>query len=237
MRCKKGQQTMDRGPLDDQQKALAEKFMPLAQKLARPLQLDWPSANDEFESAAMFALIEAAQTYNEGRGVKFGTFARHRILGALRDVQRDQVPRGWRTADPAHLPKVAQLDDKLFLVSRPVNRVASEKVGAELEQRDAFEHWLRSLPTRHAAAMRELYLHERTQFEAAARLGCSQSRLSSLHTEAIQILNGTWASTWDKRRRRRRPAASSTTTRRGEGAIVSKPRPKMRGSRQPRDLN
>jgi DNA-directed RNA polymerase specialized sigma subunit len=56
----------------------------------------WPGAQDEFESAALLALVEAAQAFDPTRGVKFTTFAHHRISGALRDLKRELYSRGGR---------------------------------------------------------------------------------------------------------------------------------------------
>ncbi len=85
-----------RAPLTAEQQDLAVRYLPLARSLARPFKMSWPGSRDEFESAANLALIEAAGSFDPGRNVKFATFARHRIWGALRDVQRGLLPLGWR---------------------------------------------------------------------------------------------------------------------------------------------
>ena len=43
---------------------------------------------DEFESAACLALVEAARSFDPTRNIRFATFARFRIRGALVDVGR-----------------------------------------------------------------------------------------------------------------------------------------------------
>ena len=65
-------------------------------------------------------------------------------------------------------------------------------VGQEMEDIDAIEVLLKRLPARHARACRQVYLHGKTQHEAARVLGCSQSRFSYIHREAMSILNGSW---------------------------------------------
>src|SRR4051794_5854259 len=92
-----------RTPLTPTQQALAARYLPMARALAKPLKAAWPAARDEFESAACLALVEAAEAFDPSRNVKFSTFARYRIWGALRDVQRRQflggyayAPGGWR---------------------------------------------------------------------------------------------------------------------------------------------
>src|SRR2546429_415660 len=68
-----------RDPLTAQQQSLAEKYLPMAKALAKPLKTSWPLESEEFESAALLALVEAAQSFDPTRNVKFATFARYRI--------------------------------------------------------------------------------------------------------------------------------------------------------------
>ncbi len=70
-----------RGPLTAAQQELAERYLPLAKSLAKPLKLAWMSEAAEFDSAACMALVEAAQSFDPSRNVKFATFARYRIRG------------------------------------------------------------------------------------------------------------------------------------------------------------
>ena len=53
----------------------------MAKSLAKPLKKNWPVEGEEFESAALMALVEAAQSFDPARNVKFATFARYRIWG------------------------------------------------------------------------------------------------------------------------------------------------------------
>jgi len=179
--------------LNDDQRDLAERYLPLARALSRPFKAIWPVARDEFESAACMALVEAAEAYEPGRGVRFATFARHRIRGALRDVQRKMVVLGWRK-DVKHAPAVQTLCYSSEQHGRILGSELDPPIGAELEMAEEVEVWLRKLPPKHAAACRELYLNDRTQVEAAEALGCSQSRLSYMHREALAMLDGTWYS-------------------------------------------
>jgi RNA polymerase sigma factor (sigma-70 family) len=181
-----------RDPLTDRQKHLAEKYLPMAKALAKPLKLNWPLECEEFESAALLALGEAAQSFDPDRNVKFATFARFRICGALRDVQRALVTAGWR-GDADHAPLLYSLtygsEEEGLVVGSEPDRPVSETVDAI----DFVEYWLRKLPSKHAAACRELYINGCNQGEAAERLGCSRSRLSFLNKEAMEMLNDAWA--------------------------------------------
>lgn len=184
-------QGASRRPLTAAQQDLAARYVPLARHLARPLQRAWPAAREEFESAALMALVEAAQSYDPSRNVRFATFARLRITGALRDVQRRQALPGWRV-DREHAPLVGPLQPDSEQSGRVLLSDPGRPVGSEYEAADAVEGWLRKLPPRHAAACRQIYLQGKTQTLAARALGCSQSRLCCLHREALAMLNGTW---------------------------------------------
>lgn len=176
-----------RKPLTAEQAELAERYLPMARSLAKPLKRIWPREWEEFESAALFALVEAAESFDAGRNVRFSTFARLRIVGALRDVQR-------------HMAKHAHArgsDDEGDLINaeacgQVLNTTPDPEPSHDIEAADAVESWLRKLPSKHAAACREIYLNGCNQVEAARRLGCSQSRLSYLHREALAMLNGSW---------------------------------------------
>lgn len=176
-----------RAPLTDEARQLAEKYVPLARSLAKPLKKSWPIERDEFDSAAQLALVEAAQSFDPARNVKFATFARYRIWGALRDVQRGLVTAGWR-GDVENAPTVSSLADDAEENGLIVGSEPDAPVGEEFESIDFVESWLRKLPAKHAEACRQIYVHGRTQGEAAARMGYSKSRLSYLHAEAIVLL-------------------------------------------------
>lgn len=70
--------------------------MPLVQKLAEVVARRlWPRVTaDELASAGSDGLISAVMSFDPGRGVKFETFCRQRILGAIRDWQREIDPLG-----------------------------------------------------------------------------------------------------------------------------------------------
>lgn len=180
-----------RKPLTAEQQDLAERYLPMARSLSKPHKRIWPSEWEEFESAAMMALVEAAESFDASRNVRFSTFARLRIIGALRDVQRRMGHTKWRV-DDAHSVQDGTDVAALEAYGEVVNTTPDPEVGQDLEHSDAVEAWLRKLPPKHAAACREIYLNGCSQVEAAGRLGCSQSRLSYLHREALAMLNGTW---------------------------------------------
>lgn len=178
-----------RGPLSPARQRLVVQHLTLARRLAGQQFRRWPRERDEFESGALLALVEAAEAFDAERGIQFATFARHRIEGAMRDVQRRLYARTrpWDRLADAPLPTGAGpcVTDRS---ARVLGIQPEPPVGAALEGEDAVEHWLRALPRRYADACRELYLHGRNQTEAAAVLGISQSRLSAMHRAALTML-------------------------------------------------
>jgi len=180
-----------RSPLTGDQQELARKYVPMARSLAKPLKMSWPVEGEEFESAALLALVEAAQSFDPARNVKFATFARYRIWGALRDVQRGLITAGWR-GDMENAPTVSSLSYDAEEHGRVLGSEPDRRVGEEYEAVEFVENWLRKLPSKHAAACREIYLNDRTQGQAAGHIGCSKSRLSYLHKEALDLLKDSW---------------------------------------------
>ncbi len=172
--------------LSEGQQGLAARYLPLARSLARPLKKSWPRQVEEFDSAALTALVEAAQSFDPGRGVKFATFARFRIVGALRDVQRKLHALGYQRDMPnARTYRfVPGMEERSMLMLTTPDAPAHELVDSVEE----VEHWLSQLPARHATACREIYLKDRTQNQVATMFGCAKSRVSCLHAEAILML-------------------------------------------------
>lgn len=76
--------------------ALVERYMPLVNKVAEIMARRlWPRVvADELASAGYDGLIAAVASYDPDRGVKFETYCRQRIVGAIRDWQREIDPLG-----------------------------------------------------------------------------------------------------------------------------------------------
>ena len=75
---------------------LVERYMPLVNKLAEIMARRlWPRVGaDELASAGYDGLIAAVASFDPERGVKFETYCRQRILGGIRDWQREIDPLG-----------------------------------------------------------------------------------------------------------------------------------------------
>ncbi|WP_456388234.1 FliA/WhiG family RNA polymerase sigma factor [Desulfolithobacter sp.] len=78
-------------PLDDRSLLIRE-HMPLVELLVERMVPQVPSfmSRDDMTSAAMVGLIDAANRFDESKGVKFRTFAEYRIRGAILDEMRKQ---------------------------------------------------------------------------------------------------------------------------------------------------
>lgn len=80
----------------DARNRLVEHYVPLVHKLAEIIARRlWPRVTaDELASAGFDGLIAAVTSFDPGRGVKFETYCRQRIVGAIRDWQREIDPLG-----------------------------------------------------------------------------------------------------------------------------------------------
>jgi len=80
----------------DARNRLVENYLPLVHKLAEILARRlWPRVSaDELASAGYDGLIAAVSSFDHTRGVKFETYCRQRIVGAIRDWQREIDPLG-----------------------------------------------------------------------------------------------------------------------------------------------
>jgi RNA polymerase sigma factor (sigma-70 family) len=172
--------------LTPDQRELAESFVPLARKLAKGWKAIFRNDKPDFDSAVCMAVVEAARTYKPEFNVKFSTFARFRIQGALRTMRRD-VMSNRRPRELTNISVIGYVpgmedQDGLMLTTRDVG------VGKEFEDTEEVKHWFNKLPRRHAIACSEMYIFNRTQREVAQKLRCSKSRVCSLHAEAIELL-------------------------------------------------
>ncbi len=171
-------------PLNDAQRELTLQYLPLARAMAHRVGRKWPGADDDLQSAAYLALVEAAQAFDPSRGVSFATFARHRVSGALIDAQRGFFLKGWR--GPAETrPRFVPLAPDSESRGRVVGARDEPPVGAELEAADAVESLLGKLSARHRAALRLIHIDGKTQEEAAAVVGCSTATIHRLHRETL----------------------------------------------------
>jgi RNA polymerase sigma factor FliA len=92
---------MQRVPLADCEQQRVEAALPFVESLARRMASTMPHSIDlgDLVQDGVLGLIDAVHRFDEGRGIKFETFAERRIRGAMIDaLRRDAWPRGVRRA-------------------------------------------------------------------------------------------------------------------------------------------
>jgi RNA polymerase sigma factor (sigma-70 family) len=176
-----------RTKLNDAQRELATRYVPLAESQACNFGTTHQLDPDELRSTAYLALVEAARTFDLSRKVNFATFARHRIRGALRDYLRFATCQSWRR-DISLYPQFQTLSEEPEAARRLFGEAYEQPVGARIESIDDIERWLKRLPRTHALACRMIYLSGKGQEEVASLLGFSKSYLSRIHNEALRLL-------------------------------------------------
>ncbi len=90
---------MLRAPLADHQQERVAATLPFVESLARRMASTMPHSIDlgDLVQDGVLGLIDAAHRFDEGRGIKFETFAERRVRGAMIDaLRRDAWPRGVR---------------------------------------------------------------------------------------------------------------------------------------------
>jgi len=90
---------MQRLPLASHQQQRIEAGLPFVESLARRVAATMPHSIDigDLVQDGMLGLIDAANRFDEARGIKFETFAERRVRGAMIDaLRRDAWPRGVR---------------------------------------------------------------------------------------------------------------------------------------------
>ncbi len=90
---------MSRGPLAGHQQQRVAAGLPFVESLARRMASTMPHSIDlgDLVQDGVLGLIDAANRFDEGRGIKFETFAERRVRGAMIDaLRRDAWPRGVR---------------------------------------------------------------------------------------------------------------------------------------------
>ena len=177
-------------PLDDDQKELATRYLPLAGSQASRMEVSFPAGGDELQAVAFLALVEAAQSFDSSRGVNFATFARLRIWGALCDFRRETF-KNVRPYGNASAVVVVRLGAGSEEHGRLIGVSPDQPVGSELESLETLENWLGQLPRLHAQVFRHIYLDGKTQRETAALVGCSVWKLNRVHSEGLSCLQET----------------------------------------------
>lgn len=210
-------------PLDVDRRELAAKYMPLALATARKFAYGWGWIREEMESAALVALVEAARTYDPARNVRFATFLRKRLIGALLDTRR-LMCQSFARLDPEDFDDI---DDPNWVRTKSLSNLSPDEV-LDFEERivgdtetteemplcevhDSLRVEFLRLPPRNREVMDGIYVQHLSFDEIAVSLRCSKPRVVAIHRESLDMLLNDRDALDDrpKRRRSRRGADPS----------------------------
>jgi RNA polymerase sigma factor for flagellar operon FliA len=180
-----------------------EKHIPTIHAVAHRLNVPKTVDRRDLEQVGFIGLMDARRRFTPRRGVKFSTFARGRIAGAMLDHLRglDPLSRCHRKAVKAGTaPEVQTLsihlessqDGRDMLWERAL--VSSDPSPLDLaqqsEDRERVAAAVAKLPERWALVLRLYYWEELPMREIGARLGVQEPRVSQIHKAAIERLRG-----------------------------------------------
>ena len=175
----------------------------LAGRLRRELAL--PGELDDLIAFGFGGLLEAERRYDPKRGVRFSTFAYHRVRGAMLDGVRSMAAmprraherskledRAAPTAVPSAMDKAFARISASLTAASPIHEASGDE-GPEsaLLRGESIRRMLSalaSLPERQRALLRGHYFEGRRLDEIAGELGISRSWASRLHSQALRTL-------------------------------------------------
>jgi RNA polymerase sigma factor for flagellar operon FliA len=174
----------------------------LANRLRRELSLRGDL--DDLIAFGFGGLLEARHRFDPARGVRFQTFAYHRVRGAMLDGVRkmSQLPRRAHerfqaaaettpTAAPTALDKAFTRMTTLSTATVLQGRFGNESPEAVLLKNESITRLLQALPSlspRQRVLVRGFYFEGRSIDAMARELGISKSWASRLHTSALREL-------------------------------------------------
>lgn len=151
---------------------------------------------DELESAAVFGLMDAVETFDPARRVRFTTFAAPRIWGAMKDWLReiDWVPRLVRRRGEEPV-RQQSLSTPIWTTALGEPRPVADVVPAPVEQecvgleraalRDLMDELCRGFTRAERMIVDAYYGSGLNQREIGEAMGFSESRTSQIHKNAL----------------------------------------------------
>lgn len=160
--------------------------------VARIFGANVPHLVDEFESAAVYALYDAARGFDPTLGHSFRTYAYRVVVGAIQDTARSWRPKGFKRSPDAPVVttfSAVELEDG----ASPEPEADDEApVGWELERSDEVRGLARRLPPTLQGVFLATFEHA-TQAAAGRATGVSESRVSQVVSEATATLRARFA--------------------------------------------
>jgi len=122
--------------------AIIEAYAPLARYVVDRLNLKPGPAleYDDLLGQAVVGLIDAAERFDPSRGIKFETYAYHRIRGAVMDMLRelDWLPRSVRQRESELTAAYQELEERLGRA--PTDEELARKLAVTVDELDALAH-------------------------------------------------------------------------------------------------
>lgn len=153
-------------------RALAERYVPLARKVAGAYEKSYPQFAGEFFEDAYLALVDCAGRYVP-RG-KFATFAYRRLRGAMIDTLR----RGMRRAGRSPQAEPGDFD---------AARAPGDAIAA-VDDLDAVLALTASLRDDHRAVVLLRHVYDLSYAAIARRQGCCKTEARQRHARALRLL-------------------------------------------------
>lgn len=199
--------------------ALILKYSPWARMVARDVYMRVRSLGDAWHDCvqnALIGLLEAMDRFDPGRGIKFETYARYRVRGAVFNglrTLRESLAQGAHAYDQASaaLDRVESLEDSAG--SDPLEAFVATTVGlglgflleaksfpdreestdayAELEKGElstAVIEGIERLCERDQSILTLHYFHHVPFVDIASQFGVTKGRISQLHKRALERL-------------------------------------------------
>ena len=184
-------------PLNEAQRVLATKYMPMANTMALAFSRHCKWMADELESVALLALVEAARFYDDSYNVKFSTYAKNGIIGALTNARNKYIQlHRTNTADVDGQDRYATVNNSSNLTQEEYDTYLQTidesrdffSTDRPFEYREELEHLFKRLPHRHRSLMQALYFEQKSIDELRKRFRCQSRRLEVMHRESINML-------------------------------------------------
>lgn len=153
---------------------------------------------DDLAGAGAFGLLQSIERFDPSAGVKFSTFAQHRICGSMIDGLRNLAwqPRG-ALENHERCRRMVQFPERTvrtfdaepyewdFAGAIPAR---SDPIGHALDRSDWWARVTRGLSAREREAVLGVYRDGQSMKDAAAAMGLSESRVSQLLQRARSFI-------------------------------------------------
>ncbi|MCL6615513.1 MAG: sigma-70 family RNA polymerase sigma factor [Firmicutes bacterium] len=164
---------------------LVETYQPLVLKIALRMAADETLCAELIQEGTL-GLIEAVETFLPERGVKFSTYAQHRIRGRMLDFLRRNARAVRLTLELG--TRGEEVDDLIALVRD--EQVDLEEEVRRQALREMLGEALARLSLRERQVLEGIYLDDRPPQEVATQLGISPSYLYKTQKRALRRLRG-----------------------------------------------